>query len=94
MTLTFVIIVLGVRMKKFKKVLLIKKSCDNYLSYLMRNIALKISDANSCILDEIEEVDYNNEFGKIEIPSIILLKNNKVIDILSGFCYLKNIPKI
>lgn len=81
-------------MKTNKKVLLIKNIYDDYVNFLMKIIANKICIKNLCELVEVDANEYNDEFGKIEIPSIVMVKNNKVIDILSGFRYLDKVPKM
>lgn len=81
-------------MKNNKQVLLIKNSSNEYINFLMKSMASKISLNNLCELIEVDECDYKEEYGKIEIPCIIMIKNNKVIDILSGFRYLDKVPKM
>ena len=75
-----------------KKILIVNKTND-YISYLMKIQAIKIQQNNNCYLSEVTIDEYTGEYGKVDGPSILLIKNEKLINVISGFKYFKKIPK-
>ena len=80
-------------MKENKKVLVIRNKINDFISDLVSQMGIKISEKNSCDFVEIDKDNYSNEYGNIEIPSIILIRDNKKIDVITGFQYLSDLPK-
>jgi hypothetical protein len=80
-------------MKENKKVLVIRNKINDFISDLVSQMGIKISEKNSCDFVEIDKDNYLNEYGNIEIPSIILIRDNKKIDVITGFQYLSDLPK-
>ena len=80
-------------LNKNKYILLIKNNLEDYITYLLTILAKKIQSVNCCELQIIDRNEYDEYYGKIEIPCILLIKDNKIQKILNGFNYLDHIPK-
>lgn len=76
-----------------KKIILLVNRTNDYFSYLLKILAKKIQNANHCSLIEISIEDYGGDYGYIEGPSILLIKNEKLKNSISAFKYYKKIPK-
>jgi len=80
-------------MIKFKKVVLMTENKNDYLLYLMRIMANNIKKENNCELEEININNYEGKYGIIKEPCILLIKNNKIKNIINGFKYYSKLPK-
>ena len=80
-------------MIKFKKVVLMTENKNDYLLYLMRIMANNIKKENNCELEEININNYEGQYGMIQEPCILLIKNNKIKNIINGFKYYSKLPK-
>ena len=80
-------------MIKFKKVVLMTENKNDYLLYLMRIMANNIKKENNCELEEININNYEGQYGMIKEPCILLIKNDKIKNIINGFKYYSKLPK-
>lgn len=79
-------------MENKRKILLISDNFENFTTYLLKILAVKIMKANSCELIEINKSDSFHEYLNYEVPCLVLIRNDVVVDIISGFKYLNKVP--
>lgn len=79
-------------MENKRKILLISDNFENFTTYLLKILAVKIMKANSCELIEINKSDSFHEYLNYEVPCLVLIRNDEVVDIISGFKYLNKVP--